>query len=281
MAPRRSGYVAIALLPLLGMAVLSCAGSGDPALDPDGLTGSTWVLDAASTDALVDEPPADGRVDIRFDGEEVSGTSGCNRYGGPYEAGSDGSISLGPLAMTEMACDDLRMTLESAYVEALGAVTSFRMSEGALALRGGEIDLTFTEEVPIEPLPLEATAWTLDTIATGTDAVSSVLAGTEVTLALEGGTAGGSGGCNRFSGGYELDGASLAFGPLASTRMACAEGVMSQEQAVFDALAATASWSVEEDRLWLLDADGSLLLGYRGPAGEAFGARRAGDGGSG
>lgn len=35
----------------------------------------------------------------------------------------------------------------------------------------------------------------------------------------------GHGGCNRFSGGFELDGESLTFGPLAITEMACPRGM--------------------------------------------------------
>ena len=48
-----------------------------------------------------------------------------------------------------------------------------------------------------------------------------------VTFTPEG-QAHGSGGCNRFSGGYTLAGKTLNIGPLATTKMACVAAVMEQ-----------------------------------------------------
>jgi heat shock protein HslJ len=173
-------------------------------------------------------------------------------------------ISLEAGSMTEMACDEPRMALESAYIAAVAGVTDFRFEDADLVLSGDDVALTFTEEVPMEPLSLEGTAWSLDSIAAGSDAVSSVVAGTEPTLLLDDGAASGSGGCNRFHGGYELEGAGLSFGPLATTKMACEEPAMTQEDTVLRALGSVATWSIEEDRLTLADANGDLLLGYTG-----------------
>jgi len=63
-------------------------------------------------------------------------------------------------------------------------------------------------------------------------------------------------GCNRFVGGYELDGATLRFTGLASTRMACLEPT--PEAALLKALEDTASWKVEGQTLELSDASRSL-----------------------
>jgi heat shock protein HslJ len=49
-----------------------------------------------------------------------------------------------------------------------------------------------------------------------------------------------------------VDGASLTFGPLATTRMACEGALQEQERAVLDALAGVTGWA--------LDADGRLHL---------------------
>jgi heat shock protein HslJ len=46
----------------------------------------------------------------------------------------------------------------------------------------------------------------------------------------------GSGGCNRFTGRYRLTGTQLQIGPLASTKMACAEEIMEQESKFCQAL---------------------------------------------
>ena len=62
----------------------------------------------------------------------------------------------------------------------------------------------------------------------------------------------GSGGCNRFTGTYSVDGERLTFRPIASTRMACAQG-MEQEQAFFGVLSGVARWRLAGQHLEFLD----------------------------
>jgi heat shock protein HslJ len=172
--------------------------------------------------------------------------------------------------MTEMACDEPLMQLDSAFTKALGETTAFRVTGAGLLLTGGTVALTFAREVTAPPLPLTGTTWTLDTIGGSGGAVSSVIAGTTATISFAGdGTATGSGGCNGFGGPYTLDGSALHFGDITATAKACAgvDGVMEQEAHVFDLLSQTASFSIEGPRLTLSDASGALLLAYSGVAG--------------
>lgn len=60
-------------------------------------------------------------------------------------------------------------------------------------------------------------------------------------LAFEGTSITGSSGCNRITGSWTLDGARLAIGPLASTRMACAAASMALEQRFLALLSAVQS----------------------------------------
>jgi heat shock protein HslJ len=57
------------------------------------------------------------------------------------------------------------------------------------------------------------------------------------------GTFGGNGSCNNFSGGVEIDGESISFGPIASTMMACEAG-MEQEAAYLAALENASSYEI-------------------------------------
>lgn len=109
--------------------------------------------------------------------------------------------------------------------------------------------------------PLERTRWTL--VQLEGEAVMSGEERREPHLILEPGAkrAAGSSGCNRFTGGYELDGESLRFGALASTKMACAQG-MDQEQAFHSALTRTAHWRLSAGGLELLDAKGNELARF-------------------
>jgi heat shock protein HslJ len=86
-----------------------------------------------------------------------------------------------------------------------------------------------------------------------------------VTLQLGDGKASGSGGCNSFSGTYDLQSKEgIRFGPLATTRMACEPAVMAQEQRFLAILAAARGYS--------LYGDGSLSL--IAPDGRAIRLRR-------
>lgn len=91
---------------------------------------------------------------------------------------------------------------------------------------------------------------------------------TSLTL-LEGEEVAGTGGCNRFRGGYRREGAEgLAFGPLASTMMMCPEAIAEQEQRFHAALGATRRWRIDPDgALLLLDAGERPLVRLRPMAG--------------
>lgn len=73
----------------------------------------------------------------------------------------------------------------------------------------------------------------------------------------------GSGGCNRFMGGYQLMDQRLQFSQLATTQMACAKG-MQTEHAYMQSLMETASWQISDDgQLELYDADNKLLARFQ------------------
>ena len=69
----------------------------------------------------------------------------------------------------------------------------------------------------------------------------------------------GLGGCNRFMGGYTLDGDKIKIGPLASTQMACPEPAMKQEQTFLSALQAAKTYKREKGTLTLYGADGKEI----------------------
>lgn len=70
-------------------------------------------------------------------------------------------------------------------------------------------------------------------------------------------------GCNRMMGGYSVEGTKLGFSQMASTMMACLQG-MEIEQALHDALAKVAGWQIEGERLDLLDANGAVIAAFTG-----------------
>ena len=69
---------------------------------------------------------------------------------------------------------------------------------------------------------------------------------------------GGSGGCDTLVGSYRVDGDRLEFSQVASTMMACPEG-MATEAAFTAALAQVRTWRVSGEHLELFGADGTPL----------------------
>jgi copper homeostasis protein (lipoprotein) len=72
----------------------------------------------------------------------------------------------------------------------------------------------------------------------------------------------GSGGCNRLAGSYELNGEQLKFGPMAGTRMACPEG-MDTEQAFLQSLERVSKWKITGQSLELFDSAGKVLAQFK------------------
>jgi heat shock protein HslJ len=71
----------------------------------------------------------------------------------------------------------------------------------------------------------------------------------------------GSGGCNRLVGSYTRDGKQISFGNFATTKMACADG-MDTEDAFLRALTRVRTWKVIGRHLELYDAKGMLLARF-------------------
>jgi heat shock protein HslJ len=107
---------------------------------------------------------------------------------------------------------------------------------------------------------LEGTTWLLARYQSSSGAMADVPAGVETTAVFKAGTVSGNGGCNTYAGPYTQSGASLTFGQLATTMMACPDPQMSVESAYYAALAKSATYTALTDALTIYDASGNVLL---------------------
>jgi heat shock protein HslJ len=225
------------------------------------LVGQVWTLTA-----LMGEPPlpvttittefgADGRV---------SGSSGCNTYFGPYEAGGN-KVSFGqPMASTMMACEPAVMAQEQAYMKALGAVASYEIRDGKLTLC--DADKTAVAEFEVVKQTLAGTSWDVIAYNNGKQAVVSVIIGTEITANFgEDGQLTGSAGCNHYVAEYKTEGDSITISSaVATTRKACQEeGVMEQENAYLAALKTADTYKIEGANMEMRTADGAKVAGFQ------------------
>lgn len=271
---RQAARSLLAPAALLTAGLLLAAGC----LGPGGGDGGRGTLDGTSWDLisyLGEKGTMEGilpgsRVTAVFSaGGRLGGSAGCNHYFGSYREHGR-SLTVREMGSTLMAClDPGVMEQESRYLSLLGAAEGFRIDGDRLVLSDakGATILTFTREIPPEPLPLTGTSWVLESISTGNGSVSSVLAGTEIdALFSDGERVTGSAGCNRYFADFNHTGNALAFGPVGATKMYCGEpaGRMEQEQAYLSLLGSVAGYEISGSRLTLKDSRGSGVLFFRG-----------------
>lgn len=155
----RRRAVVIALLIVLVLAVGAGIFAAMRAVaGPASLTDRTWTLTSMTVDGHAQTLITSHPITLRFRSQErqVSGSSGCNSYGGSYLIVGD-ALRLTDLAMTAMACvsanpdtgefqtDNDVMGQESTYAQALGEVNKYHLDGDTLTLQGngGRTTLTF------------------------------------------------------------------------------------------------------------------------------------------
>lgn len=112
----------------------SSGGGDDSPTSAAALAGTSWRLTGWSVSS---QDPNDFTITAEFKDGRIGGTSAVNRYGGPYTAGDDGSISFGDLVSTMMAGPEPDMKAEQIYLELLDQVEEFAIDGDELTLSAG------------------------------------------------------------------------------------------------------------------------------------------------
>lgn len=222
-----------------------------------GLGGTDWTVVSIAGTATI----PDARPTMRFAfGGQLTGSDGCNQYSGPFKTDRQ-DITIGKLTSTLIGCEPLLGAQAQAFNEALTGAATWRLTEtGGLELRGhGDV---IAEPLVDAPPPSDAvvsdlagTTWVLQELGGAT------LVDDEPTVTFGGdGTVSGSAGCNTFNGTYVLDGATITFGPLTTTKMACADPTMFVESAFLAAMAGVTGWSLDGAGRLVLDGQRPLTL---------------------
>lgn len=216
------------------------------AIAQDDLAGTAWQLVSIDGEPVLE----DTAITLNFgtDGS-VGGRGGCNTYGSGYTL--DGStISFTNIFSTMMACGGDVMTQEGVYFTALNEASGYTLTDEQLTITYGD-----DQKMVFAPLfSLSDTSWALASLG-DSDVIGSI------TLEFDAeGRFAGSGGCNRYMGSYNVDDDTIRFSEALSTRRACMEeGVMEQEQTYFEALETAGTFAVSDDQLTIDYADGQLV----------------------
>lgn len=99
---------------------------------PPRLEGVAWEVTGYNNGRhAVVSPKLDTHLTVEFKGDQVSGSSGCNRFHGAFKTTGD-TLSIGPLATTRMMCDEAVMTQEREFLTALETATTWQIARGVL-----------------------------------------------------------------------------------------------------------------------------------------------------
>jgi heat shock protein HslJ len=250
----RASAVWVGSLVLLGLGLSGCAEMGIPAFEL--LDGTEWTL--VSMDG---KPTIQGaNVTAEFRGEQVSGYSGCNWYGGEYSL-QLGTITVKEIIETARLCERPAGVMEQGtkFLEAMRGAERYLAAGGLLQIESADgTTLVFDERVPLamDPADLVNTSWRLTSLN------GAALPGdVSLTLELQNGTMRGHAGCRDYRGVYEAENDHISFPSLEMLTTECA----SQELLVLEGefttyLSETRYFRLEGDTLELSTAGGQSLL---------------------
>lgn len=113
-----------ALVMLQGRQMSQLGGSGAE------VTGTSWRPVTIGEESI----PDDSGIVILFEVDGgITGHGGCNRFSGSLEQSGSG-IGVGQLSTTRMACGDVIMGRESAFIDAVQKTTDFRSGGDRMSL---------------------------------------------------------------------------------------------------------------------------------------------------
>ncbi|MFG2876315.1 META domain-containing protein [Streptomyces sp. NPDC048337] len=259
MRTHRHVPIGLALVPALALALAACgqsveSGSG---MLPE-VTGS-WAVESLTSGGRTLHAPGTARVDLAE--REATGNYGCNGFQAAVVFTGTSAVTVTPGATTAMACEDIEFETEFAKLFK-GRLTIDRGPDRLTLKTADGSTIAMTPKPPAPDAPLTATEWTVDSLISGAT-VSSVPAEAagkaRFTLAADG-TASGVLGCNRFSAKATVEGSTLTFGPVTSTRMACEGPAGEVERALTDLFGSgPLTWKIKDRALTLTAPDGKGL----------------------
>jgi heat shock protein HslJ len=126
-----SRFAGLAAAILAALVLVGCgeADSSTPALT---LAGTAWrAVSVAGRSPVAGREPT-----IAFEADRVSGSGGCNQFGGAYSY-VDGVLAFGEMPMTLMGCSEPIGSIEAAFMATLGALQTASTDEGGRLVLDG------------------------------------------------------------------------------------------------------------------------------------------------
>ncbi len=125
-----------------GALTLAACGGDDASGSGDDVSGVVWMLTELDGEAVPDGVAAT----LQYDGTSISGSTGCNTYGGDATF-DDGTVTISSQIMsTLIACEPPIGDVEATFLQTLPNVTEFEVDADTLTLSAdGDAVMVFTE----------------------------------------------------------------------------------------------------------------------------------------
>ncbi len=237
-----------------------------PQESAQGLAGTSWrLVKFEGGDGAILAPDDRNKYTLGFDaGGSVVARIDCNRGRATWKSVSPGQLELGAFALTRAVCPP--GSLHETIARQWPNVRSYVLRNGHLYLSlmadGGIYEFEpVTAHAQQAAAIIENTYWKLMRIGSKPVTASDSQRELHLVLHSDNQRVTGADGCNRFTGGYSLAGQKLTFSKIASTMMACANGI-EQERAFHGVLGNVSGWRVEGAMLELLDSAGTSLAQF-------------------
>jgi heat shock protein HslJ len=227
------------------------------------LTGKLWKV--TSLPAYGPIPPGLW-ADATFKNGEIGGKDGCNEYGGPYSATSDGGMQIGQIDSNAIGCREPVGRFENAFRAALSHVASYAIAGDVLTLSdssGGTV-LRFLANAPP---PLAGVTWKAfgyrDGPVADKQAVVNLVPGSSITAIFgSDGKLTGSLGCATYSVPFTIMGTAIEIGAPAVAPHGCSGSLKHQEDAYFAALRSARTWTFSGPSFQLLNSSRTVAVTY-------------------
>lgn len=245
--------------------VLCIVFSAFPALAENALTGSYMATEMRDESGALIKHSDLSRITATFDGMNISGSAGCNQYKATIEE-KDGAITISAPAATRMYCQPEVMNEESQYLKNLERIIHYKIIDDNLLLFDAEnhpiISYTRYEEKDTFPFSYD-TPFILTRIFREDQLKYAFLALKTMIEFHPDGTFTGNGGCNEFSGTYNLTANTITFAPVTITKKACNKSRLNQEKSLLDIMKGTLGYEIRNDNLILINDAGEVVAEWK------------------
>ena len=110
-----------------------------------------WALTEATGQPVAPTGDAKEAHLLFFPPNRLGGSTGCNRLNGTFELIGGGQLKFSPLATTRMMCPEPAAATETRFVQALGTVKTYYVTDAALELRDGPTIVARFRATPASP----------------------------------------------------------------------------------------------------------------------------------